>query len=176
MKYHTFPVAAYLIPQQIKSLKLPGGLVICPQGPSHEKKLTVQINFLGNNLDIYTKSQLRILLAYTQLPIQQSPHFLQTPESKVQFVCRQAPARRRKTSWNQIILNWQALEGSTKELKYSRSQTICCSLLIFSSLFNESQKSTHILLKHPLMQLHGLRWFKHKCVSKFHVDSHYSLL
>lgn len=47
-------------------------------------KLTAQINFRQNNLDIYTESQLRTLLAYLQLPTQQGLHFLQTPESKLQ--------------------------------------------------------------------------------------------
>lgn len=49
-------------------------------------KLTAQINFLGNNLDLYTESQLHIPLAYVQFPVQQGLHFLQTPESKLNLL------------------------------------------------------------------------------------------
>jgi len=68
-------------------------------------KLTAQINFFENNLDIYTESQLHILLAYIQLPVQQGLHFFQTPESKLWFVCRKAATRRRKMLLNQILMN-----------------------------------------------------------------------
>ena len=46
-------------------------------------KLTARINFLGNNLALYTESQLHIPLAYVQFPVQQGLHFLQTPENKL---------------------------------------------------------------------------------------------
>lgn len=86
-------------------------------------KVTAQINFHGNNLDLYTEPQLHLLPAYIQLPMQGCLHFLLTPENELQYICRQAAARRRKTSLNQILLYRQTLERSTK-VKYSRGQII----------------------------------------------------
>lgn len=64
-------------------------------------ELTAQINFLGNNLDIYTESQWHTLLAN----IQRSLHSLETTENSFQFAGKQAAASGKKTSLNQILIN-----------------------------------------------------------------------